>query len=54
MTDLETLRQALLKIKCEFTCDNTFIGFTISVYSEVHEMQFEFCNKGKFIRTITV
>jgi len=52
MTDLQTLKASLKKIKCNFTSVNTLVGTTVSIYSETKEMMFEFDLKGNFNRTI--
>jgi hypothetical protein len=52
MTDLEKFKKTLLGIKCNFSSVSTLVGFTVSVYSETSEMQFEFDRDGIFCRTI--
>jgi hypothetical protein len=53
MTDLVKFKNCLLDIGCNFTSCITLVGSTISVYSEMTEMQFEFDIDGKFIRAIS-
>lgn len=53
ITDFAKLMETLTELKCNFTTTNTLVGKTLSVYSEVHEMMFEFDFEGNFIRTIS-
>lgn len=52
ITDCLKLKQTLLEIGCNFCSYKTLIGDTVTVSTDVKNMDFEFDENGKFLRII--
>lgn len=48
------LKEALLRIKCNFFFQPTLIGATVTIMADGVEVDFEFGCEGEFLRVITV
>lgn len=53
-SDLMELKEALLRIKCNFFFQPTLIGATVTIMADGVEVDFEFGCEGEFLRVITV
>ena len=52
MTDLKALKRMFVSIGCNFFSCNTLIGATVTIQTETKSIDFEFDDKGNFLRII--
>lgn len=53
-SDLKEMKYMLLRIGCNFFFQPTLIGSTVTIMADGVEVDFEFGDRGEFLRVITV